>query len=160
MGKNQSAKNQTAFERSIRGRSKTDMRGDECPSPGASYCQKKRRQSMAPRFTRRIELFFNLPGQPGFSPGGLVFMNDSFAGCLIQHRGDFLEQIGFFIRGFFGVEFLYGAPDEGFDSAVSLSRFFRCLNSFFSGFVCWQLVLLNLKFKSTLKYKKLNRVVN
>jgi len=159
MEKERLAEGHAAIERLIRGRSKTDMRGDKDPQ-GNPNNQKKGRQPVAPSFTRRTGLFFDLPGQPGFCPGGLVFMNNSFAGCLIQHRGDILEQFGFFIRGFFGIEFFYGAPDEGFDPAVSLSRFFRRLNSFFSRFVCWQLALLNFKFKSTSKYKKLNRVVN
>jgi len=160
MEKEKLADDHTAVDRLIRGRSKTDMRGDENPPPGEQNNQRKGRRLMAPRFTRRIELFFNLFGQSGFGPGSLVFMNDFFTGCLIQYRGDILEHFGFFVHGFFGIEFFYGAPDEGLDPAVSLSRFFRRLNPFFSRFVCWQLVLLNFKFKSISKYKELNRVVN
>jgi hypothetical protein len=107
-----------------------------------------------------MELFLNFFGHSGFGPGSLVFMNNALTGSFIQYRGYLFELLGFFVRGFFGIEFFDGAPDKGFYPAISLSGFFRRFHSFFSRFVSWQLALLNFKFNSIQQYKKLIYVVN
>jgi hypothetical protein len=88
-------------------------------------------------------LFVSGPRQSGFSSCGLIFMNNAFTRGSIKHTGSNSKILGFLFRAFFLLNVFKSYADLSFDLAVSLTRFFRRLDSLFSRFVSRQLVLLS-----------------